>query len=137
MKLRLSDLRVVAALQPWAEISEHLRRKRTNSLPCLRRYARQIGVEHVGHAFPTAIRLLLPDLEVLAFVCDWFAARVLLLEFIGAADVRQIPGPCDLNLCCLPAAGERRRFKHALPKRSYRFLTCQRRNIRRHHHGVV
>src|SRR6185295_16048165 len=42
-------------------------RQPTHSLSRLRRHGREIGVEHVGHALPATVRLLLPDLQVLAF----------------------------------------------------------------------
>src|SRR6185369_6961901 len=69
-------------------------------------YCRQIRAEHISHALPVTVCLLLPDLQILSFISYRFAAVVLLIEFITSANVGQISRLRDFYFRCLPAAGK-------------------------------
>src|SRR5882724_8427298 len=97
----------------------------------------KIGIPNIGAAFPLAVGLLFPDLDVLAAVGDRFTTGVNRRLLVGAAHAGKISGLRDFNLGRLPTEGSARTRHHFFPDTPNRFLCCCARSVRRHYDGVV
>src|SRR4029450_1141740 len=88
----------------------------------------EIGIPHVGTAFPVSITFFFPDLEVFPAIVNRFAAGIVHRQFVRAAHPRHLARFDDLHYGRLASDDEAGTGEHVFPAISNRFLRrCARR----------